>query len=183
MTPEAPEDTELLVAEVRPAEAAAAGRPTWLAPVLVLLLVLAAAGAVWTGVQVRDVRAEHRADSAALAAGRTAATDFTSYDYRHLDDDLGRVTAMSTGTFREQFSKALGALTQAIQQAKGVSVGRITHAGLTRRTGDTAVVVAAVDATITNSSTTEPSIRRYRLQITLDHSTGSWLISDVTPVG
>lgn len=154
----------------------------WLAPALAVLLVLAVAGAVWTGLEVRDSRADRAAESSALQAGRSAATDFTSYDYRHLDGDLSRVTARSTGTFRRQFTKALGALTQAIKQAKGVSTGRVAYAGLTKRTGDTAVVVAAVDATITNSSTPKPSIRRYRLQITLDHSTGDWLISDITPV-
>jgi Mce-associated membrane protein len=153
-----------------------------LIPVLSLLVVIAAAGAIWTGVRVQHVRADHRADRQALAAGRTAATDFTSYDYTRLDKDLDRVTAMSTGTFRTQFTKALGALTQAIKQAKGVSVGQIGYAGLTRRNGDTAVVVAAVDATITNSSSTTPTTRRYRLQITLDHSSGSWLISDIAPV-
>lgn len=154
----------------------------WVVPALVLLLVLAAGGAVWTGIRVHDVRSSRSLDSQALQAGRTAATDFTSYDYTHLGRDLDRVTAMSTGTFRTQFTKALGALTAAIKQAKGVSVGTIAYAGLTRRVGDNAVVVAAVDATITNSSTTAPSIRRYRLQITLDHSSGSWLISDIAPV-
>ncbi|HEX4190018.1 MAG TPA: hypothetical protein VHZ06_03420 [Marmoricola sp.] len=157
-------------------------RSPWPVAMLVLVMLLAVAGAVVTGVKVHHLQADHRADRQALEVGRSAATEFTSYDYQHLDTDLGRVTDLSTGTFRKQFTAALGALTQAIKQAKGVSNGQIAYAGLTRRDGDTAVVVASVDATITNSSTTTPSIRRYRLQITLDHSTGSWLISDITPV-
>jgi Mce-associated membrane protein len=156
--------------------------PIRLIAVLVVVTALALAGALWTGGRVRAERSDHRADAAALAAGRTAATAFTSYDYRHLDTDLNRVAAMSTGTFRVQFTKALGALTQAIKQAQGVSAGQIGYAGLTRRTGDTAVVLAAVDATITNTASTTPSVRRYRLKITLDDSSGAWLISDISPV-
>lgn len=150
--------------------------------VLTLLVVLALVAAAWTGLKVRDERHRDQAASGALAAGRSAAVAFTSYDYRHLDADLNAVADRSTGKFRQQFTKALGALTQAIKSAHGVSVGRVTYAGLVAHTDRTADVIAAVDASITNTAATTPTTRRYRLKITLDHSSGSWLISDIAPV-
>lgn len=152
------------------------------AVVLVVLLIASVTAAVLTGREVQERRHADAVGRSALAAGRDAAVAFTTYDYRRLDTDLSRVTERSTGTFRTQFTSALGALTEAIKQAHGVSSGHVVFAGLLRHSADSAVVVAAVDASITNSSTPQPSTRRYRLQITLDHSSGSWLISQIAPV-
>lgn len=147
-----------------------------------LLAVGLLAGAGWTGLEVRQVRQDNAADDAALDAGREAAVAFTSYDYRHLGEDLRRVEDMSTGRFRDQFTEAMGSLTESISSAKGVSVGRVVYAGLRERSENTAVVLAAIDASITNTSSPRPSTRRYRLQITLNDETGRWLIADVAPV-
>lgn len=150
---------------------------------LAALVVLAAlAGAAWTGWQVRDERAADERDAEALSVAREAAVAFTSYDHAHIDEDLDRVRDMSTGEFRDEFTKALGALTGAIRKAHGVSEGEVTQAGIVRSSDTSAVVIAAVDATITNNQTEQPSLRRYRLQITLTLVDGAWLISDIAPV-
>lgn len=154
----------------------------WLLPLVALIALAAVAGAVWTGLSVRDERSADDADRSALAVGRDAAVAFTSYDHRHLEEDLARVSDMSTGAFREEFSAALGSLTAAIKEAEGVSVGQVTDAGLVRSGDESAVVMAAVDATVTNTSTKQPSLRRYRLQITLTRDGDDWLISDISPV-
>ncbi|GAA4811720.1 hypothetical protein GCM10025786_15460 [Nocardioides caeni] len=156
--------------------------PRWLEPAVALIALSAIAGAVWTGLSVRAERAEDKAERTALATGREAAVAFTSYDHQHLDEDLARVTDMSTGDFREQFTAALGTLTAAIEEAQGVSVGEVTDAGIVRADDASAVVMAAVDATVTNTSTKQPSLRRYRLQITLTRDGDGWLISDISPV-
>lgn len=148
--------------------------------VVALLAALTAAG--WT---LRDVTQERESadrDRAVLAAGREAAVAFTSYDYRHIDEDLDRVTGKSTGEFRDQFTKALGALTAAIKKARGVSTGEVTHAGIVRISNTSAVIIAAVDAQITNKDTKGPSMRRYRLQITLNRVDEDWLIANIEPV-
>lgn len=157
-------------------------RRSWRAPLLAVVTLALLAGAAWTAVDVRRERDAQDRDAAALSAGREAAVAFTSYDYRHIDDDLDRVASRSTGDFRQQFTKALGALTAAIKKAHGVSRGEVTQAGLVRSSADTAVVMAAVDASITNRSTQGTSTRRYRLQVTLTLVDDAWLISDISPV-
>jgi Mce-associated membrane protein len=156
--------------------------PRWSLVLVALLTVVLVGGAGWTGLQVHQAHQAAAADDAALAAGREAAVVFTSYDYRHLGADLRRVEDMSTGRFRDQFTTAMGTLTEAITHADGVSVGRVVYAGLRERKHDRAVVLAAVDATVNTSMSTRPSIRRYRLQITLDGGSGRWLIADIAPV-
>jgi len=185
-TPEELSDIEPPLPE--PADSPRTGPPTrtgprtWLVALIGVLAIAAVAGAIWTGLAVRGTQHDNAADRDALAAGRTAATAFTSYDYKQLDRDLDHVAAMSTGTFKKQFTDALGALTAAIKKAKGVSVGTVTYVGLQSRKDGNAVVIAAVDAAITNSSTPTASTRRYRLQISLDDASGAWLISAIKPV-
>lgn len=150
--------------------------------VCLLALIASLTGAALTVVHVRD---EHDADlqrTAALSAARRAAVAFTTYDYRHLDTDLRSVQDMATGTFRKQFTAALEALTAGIRTAHGVSAGRVLEAGVVTTTRSSATVIAAVDAVITNSSSTKPGTRHYRLRITLDRTSGSWLVSDIAPV-
>lgn len=181
-TVRADSDMEAEPGPVDPELSVRAGRRRWAGPLLALSLVAAVAGAVWTGV---DVRAERNADArerAALAAGREAAVAFTSYDYKRIQEDLDRVSALSTGQFRDEFTKALGALTEAIEKAHGVSEGQVNQAGVVRMHRDSAVVIAAVDASITNKEAHQPSLRRYRLQITLTRVEDTWLISDISPV-
>ncbi|MEZ0579431.1 hypothetical protein [Nocardioides sp. MH1] len=169
-------------AEATADPAASRSRRLWVPLVVALVALLLVAGAAWTAVAVRKEQQAQDRDDDALAAGREAAVAFTSYDYRHIDDDLDRVASRSTGDFRQQFTKALGALSAAIKKAHGVSLGEVSQAGIVRSTDDTAVVIAAVDATITNRSTQGESTRRYRLQITLNLVDDDWLISDISPV-
>lgn len=177
-------------------EAPATGFPTWLRVldvVLALAVVVTVASAVFTVVQVRrhhdpvrsatpNASAAHATAQAALAAGRQAAVAFTSFDYHHLGKDLDRVTDHATGRFRDKFTKALGALEPAIRKAHGISAGHVVEAGLVRSTAATAVVIAAVDARVTNDASPTPGTRRYRLQITLVRIDGDWRTSQIEPV-
>lgn len=154
-----------------------------LVPTLVGVVLLAAiAGAAWTGLEVRAERTSDRHARDAIAAGREAAVAFTSFDHRHIDEDLDRVSALSTGEFREEFTAALGTLTGAIRKAQGISEGEVTHLGIVRQAEESAVLIAAVDAMVTNKPSRRPTPRRYRLQITLTLDDDAWLISDITPV-
>ena len=58
----------------------------------------------------------------------------------------------------------------------------MTHLGIVRQGEESVVLIAAVDAMITNKPNRRPTPRRYRLQITLTLDDDAWLISDITPV-
>lgn len=173
------------------------GSPTWLRVldvVLALAVVATLASAAFTVVQVRrhhDSSSTPSAASAAstpagrraaLAAGRAAAVAFTSFDYRHLGRDTDWVIDHATGRFRDKFAKAVAELNPEIRKAHGISVGHVVEAGLERSTADTAVMIAAVDARVTNDASPTPGIRRYRLAITLVRVDGRWRTSQIQPV-
>lgn len=159
-----------------------ARRDRYVGLLVALTLACLIGGATWTLHRVQQERAAQEREHAALAAGREAAAAFTTYDYRHIGDDLDRVASRSTGDFREQFTKALGSLTAAIKKAHGISDGEVVQAGLVRSTSTSSVVIAAVDAKISNNSTQGQTVRRYRLEITLNLVAGDWLIADIQPV-
>ena len=118
-----------------------------------------------------------------LEAARQQAVNFTTLDYQHLDRDLGRVLAGSTGDFREQFRKGTEGLSQLVTANQAVSEGEVLEAGIVSDDADSARVLVVADSTVTNSETTDPQRRHYRLQMDLVHRGSRWLVSDLQFVG
>ena len=118
-----------------------------------------------------------------LEAARQQAVNFTTLDYQHLDRDLGRVLAGSTGDFRTQFRQGTEDLSQLVTANQAVSEGEVLEAGIVSEDADSARVLVVADSTVTNSETTDPQRRHYRLQMDLVHRGGRWLVSDLQFVG
>jgi Mce-associated membrane protein len=53
------------------------------------------------------------------------------------------------------------------------------QAGVVSATGDRAVVLLAVDQTITNTNSPQPRVERNRMQLTLLKQDGKWRLDDV----
>jgi len=118
-----------------------------------------------------------------LEAARQQAVNFTTLDYQHLDRDLGRVLAGSTGDFRKQFRQGTEDLSQLVTANQAVSEGEVLEAGIVSEDADSARVLVVADSTVTNSEATDPQRRHYRLQMDLVHRGGRWLVSDLQFVG
>jgi Mce-associated membrane protein len=118
-----------------------------------------------------------------LEAARQQAVNFTTLDYRHLDRDLGRVLAGSTGDFRAQFQKGTEDLSELVTANQAVSEGEVLEAGVVSDDTDSARVLVVADSTVTNSESAEPQRRHYRLQLDLVQRGGRWLVSDLQFVG
>jgi Mce-associated membrane protein len=157
------------------------------APVLIGTgaLVLATTAAALTAAAARQV--SHGEDSSslrqqALAAGRQIAVDFAAYDYRHLQDDFDRVTGESTGSFKSQFASQAAGVQDLIVKAKAVSSAEIASAAVAEAGPRTAVVVIAINRTITNTSVPKGQKDSFGLQIQLRKVDGHWLASQVKPL-
>lgn len=149
------------------------------------LAVVIVAAAVLLGVYASRLSARSSvsdAQGAALAAARTAAVDLTTYDYRHLDRDFQRVRAVSTKGFAAEFDKEAAALQQLIGQTKAVAAGRVVDGAVVDGTTSSATVLVAVDDTVTNTQAPKGVVRHYRMQLTMSHQHGSWLVSGVQSV-
>lgn len=118
-----------------------------------------------------------------LEAARQQAVNFTTLDHRHLDRDLGRVLAGSTGDFRKQFRQGTEDLSRLVTANQAVSDGEVLEAGIVSDDDDSARVLVVADSTVTNSETADPQRRHYRLQLDLVHRGDRWLVSDLQFVG
>ena len=118
-----------------------------------------------------------------LEAARQQAVNFTTLDHRHLDRDLGRVLAGSTGDFRKQFQQGTEDLSQLVTANQAVSEGEVLEAGIVSDDADSARVLVVADSTVTNSESADPQRRHYRLQMDLVHRGDRWLVSDLQFVG
>ncbi len=168
------------VPDAVPERAPRASRGRMVATAVLALVVVAAA--VVLALFTSRASALDSVDSArrdALAAAQEGAANFTTYDYRHLDADFGRVRQTATGEFRTEFDKQAKVLEQLIKQGKAVAKGKVLDAAVVSATAHDATVLVALDDTITNTSAPKGVVRHYRLQIDMSLVGGRWLVSGV----
>jgi Mce-associated membrane protein len=135
---------------------------------------------------VRDhntIDRQHRLDSArasVLTAAKRYAIDFTTYDYKNLDAGFKRTEAELTGDFKDQYVSTTAALKQTIIKYKAKATSVLQAMAAQSLTPNDAVIIAFVDQTITNATSTTPQVDRVRMQMTLHRSgSGRWLISNL----
>jgi Mce-associated membrane protein len=181
--PEAgPPDEAAAPAEPSPAERG--GADSSRRRLALLLAAVAVAAALVTALIVTYVRlvqsnAVSDARSTALAAAKGFATELSSYDYQHLDQDFGSVVKHSADPFKSQFSRASKDLAPLIRKYQASSAGIVVGAGVSDATTDRATVVVFVDQTVRNTNSPTPRVDRNRLRLTLTHGGGGWLIDRV----
>jgi Mce-associated membrane protein len=148
----------------------------------VLIAVAGAVLAALTALQMSDAKHESSVRDGALAAGRQIAVDFAAYDYRHIAEDFKRVADESTGKFHENYLSQSAQAHDLIVKAKSVSTAEVASAGLVSANEDRATVVVALNRTIDNVSTKQPTNDSFGLEIVLLVQRGRWLASEVNPV-
>ncbi len=126
-------------------------------------------------------RAQDRAD--ALGAARQVAVNFSTLDYRTFDRDIARVTAEATGSFRSDFAAQAAQIKKVVVANRSVSTGAVDEAALVTSSGSKARVLLALDANVTNTGTTAPAARHYRVQLDLAKVHGHWLANQLQFVG
>jgi Mce-associated membrane protein len=134
---------------------------------------------VITYLRLSDANSLDQARSEALAAAQTYAVDVASYDYRTLDQNFALVTSHSTGEFKQQFTKASGAIKPLIVQYKGTAKATVLSAGVVKASTESVTVVMFVDQTVTNSNAATPRVDRNRVSMTVSRHGGQWLIEKV----
>lgn len=143
------------------------------AGVVMLLLIGAAAFAGWQWYQ--HERLDTARDEASAAAGKYA-VDLTSYDFGKLDENFKTVAGNSTASFAQQYHDTTNGIKPLLQQYKAVSKSTVLQSGIVSATTDRVVAVLFVDQTITNTNSPQARIDRNRVELTLSHQDGRWLI-------
>jgi len=160
-----------------------AGAVRTLLTVLAVLLPAAAGVALWwwQDQEHATAAAGRDADGDAVQAATREVMAWASVDYRKVEEYYASVEKGATGKFLEEFKQSETPLRSLLTENKSVQVPTIPKdcAGLLERDGNTARVVVALDATVSNTSTKSPQPRQYRLQLTLQKVGGTWLTNNL----
>ncbi|MGC1213848.1 MAG: hypothetical protein WA890_21625 [Micromonospora sp.] len=161
------------------------GRGRALAGLLVVMLAAALAAAGVYGHRWYVDRATEDARQAALAAAKQASVNFVSVSAANVDRDLQRIAAGATGDFKEEFTRGQAQVRTAVVENKVQSHGTVLRAGLVSGDRRRAVVLVAVDATVTNVKAPDGRPSHYRIQVDMvrDQDTGDWLVAKLQFVG
>ncbi|WP_433567257.1 hypothetical protein ACQP1O_19925 [Nocardia sp. CA-151230] len=149
------------------------------------ILLLIAAAVVLSGVNVKlglDVRADARADDrnhAVLTAANHIAVQLVTLNHSSAKQNLDAIAADSTGAFRDQWNKISGNFASVLENGKVESTGEVKESGVVDVDDAHATVLTAVTSTVKNTEAPEGQQRVYRMKMTLDHSDGHWLVSNV----
>jgi Mce-associated membrane protein len=153
--------------------------------VLALVLLVALVGLGWVGLRWYDGNQLAAAHQAALAAAKQTTVDFVSISASSVDGDLQRIADGATGDFKDEFTRGMPQVRQAVVENKVESTGQVLRAGLVSGDLDSAVVLVAIDASVKNVGAPDGRLSHYRIQVDLaiDPDSGRWLVSRLQFVG
>jgi Mce-associated membrane protein len=160
------------VNEDSPATASAARGSRWsrlchpMASGIVAVVVLSAL-AGWLGFGYYQVNQAHTMSQEFLQTARQAALNLTTIDWRHADEDVHRIVDGATGDFYDEFAQRAQPFIEVVKQAKSVSVGTITEAGLESQSGSEAQALVAVSVKTSNAGGGDPTPRAWRMRISV----------------
>ncbi|WP_445169953.1 serine/threonine-protein kinase [Mycolicibacterium sp. Dal123E01] len=107
-------------------------------------------------------------------AGEKFAVYLTTISHATVDIDVDRILDNSTGSFHDDFARRAEAFKQTVRQAKSVSVGKVTAAGLEELESDRATVLVAITVNTTNTDAPQQEPRSWRMRLGIVHIDGGY---------
>ncbi|MGB9378398.1 MAG: h domain protein [Mycobacteriales bacterium] len=128
----------------------------------------------WQQTQVDSARTD------GLAAARAHAATILSYDYRHIDADIAKGKAATTGKFREEYSQTTSTVVKPTAvQYKAIVQAQVRVASVRSASPDQVVVLLFVNQTTTSTRVTGPKVDQSRVRMTLEKHGDRWLVSKI----
>lgn len=146
-------------------------------------VVLVVALATTTVLLAFSVRHDDHIDSLRHSASSTAekyALEFSTYDYRHIDEDFATILSRMTPSFRAEYEKTVPQLKALVTQLKSTASGTIQGVAVSSVSSKKAVALIFVDQKVSNTNLTTPRVDARRLHMTLQRVKGKWLMSELT---
>jgi Mce-associated membrane protein len=139
---------------------------------------LAIAGVVVSALLLLTHPSQEDLRKSALLAARQYTTALTTYDARTLDEDVARVTKVSTAEFARQYQASIASNRAQIVATGTASAGTVVGAGIENLDEGSATVLVAVNQHITTTGQS-PRSEANRLRMGLVRRNGGWYISSV----
>jgi Mce-associated membrane protein len=131
------------------------------------VVVVLAALVGWLGFRAHQSQQAQAQRSQFIQAARQGALNLTTIDWQRADADVQRILDSATGEFYDDFAKRAGPFVELVKQAKSVSVGTVSEAGLESQTADTAQVLVAVSVTTSYNGAPQPDPHAWRMRISV----------------
>lgn len=150
----------------------------------VLGLVLAVVGGVLWAIPSQAGATQEDADSRqVLSRVNDFAVAYNTYDVADVEDYQQRVTGLLTDDYAAEFVKITTALFEAIQDKKQQSTDAVVKdVAVQNIDDDSALVLAVVDAQVTNTDNDGAVLRQFRWAVNLQKVDGEWLVSQFESV-
>ncbi|WP_324738820.1 mammalian cell entry protein [Mycobacterium sp. 5-140-3-2] len=114
-----------------------------------------------------------------LQVARQGALNLTTIDWRHADTDVQRILDGATGQLHDDFAKRSKPFIEVVKQAKAITVGTISSAGLESETADTAQVLVAMTVQTSDAAASDQAPRAWRMRIFVQKTDGQVKVSNV----
>ncbi|WP_142271290.1 mammalian cell entry protein [Mycobacterium sp. AT1] len=133
----------------------------------------------WLGFQYHQASHAQAERGRFLQTARQAALNLTTIDWEHAEDDVRRITEGATGEFYDEFAQRSDAFVGVVKQAKSVSVGTVTEAGLESQSDGEAQALVAVSVKTSNTTGNEQVPRAWRMRISVQRTGDQMKVSRV----
>jgi Mce-associated membrane protein len=158
----------------------------WTMLVVVLLLGAVLGGALtWrTHGDRADAATRQERYGAVMTAAGTEVTAFVNMRYDRASESVDAVAAGATGEFRDHYVRSADEVIRILQRHRSLMTGRVVWSGVASISPERATVIVATSGTVSNTRTggaTRP--RDFRFRVSLVHTGGRWLTSDIEFVG
>jgi Mce-associated membrane protein len=154
--------------------------PVGLAAITGLTIVAVLIGLVgWLAYRTHQTHEFQQQRGQFLEAGRQAAVNLTSIDFNEADKDVSRIVQGATGRFLDDFQKRSQPFIDIVKQAKSVSHGTVSEAGVESLDGQHARVLVAVQVTTSIDGAPEPHPRGWRMRIDVQKVGSEVKVADV----
>ncbi|APE14038.1 hypothetical protein BOH72_01155 [Mycobacterium sp. WY10] len=147
------------------------------ATVIVAIAALVVTGLMVVAHQKVTAQQQHRAEL--VAAARQGVIALLSIDYNRAKADVQHVIDLSTGTFKDDFTRGADDFVKTAEQSKAVTVGTVKSAALEKENGDTGVVLLAASSTVTNANGAHQDPRAWRMSVTVARDGAQYKMSNV----
>jgi len=127
----------------------------------------------------QKVTAQQAHQAELVDAARSGVTALLSIDYNRAKADVQHVIDLSTGGFKDDFTRGADDFVQTAQQSKAVTVGSIKSAALKEETADGGVVLLAASSTVTNANGAHQDPRAWRMSVTVARDGDKYKMSNV----
>ncbi|MCV7205533.1 Mce protein [Mycolicibacterium peregrinum] len=133
----------------------------------------------WLGYGYYQVHQEQQRRDLFMETARQGATNLTSIDWEHAEDDVQRVLDSSTGRFYDDFEKRSKSFLDVVKQIKSKSVGTVTASALQSYSEDKADVLMSVTVRSTNAGVPKQDPQVWRMVLTVQDIEGKAKVSNV----